>query len=123
MNLFTEEIELAQAVLTRRGGIFDSWSVGAHRDEQRKLWMTHRDCTNMWRTAKVSCMRGIELLEKLKDEHPDDVEKWGLDEALYIWELKKDGCCRVPGYRYVNDVEKREVEEMEEVEEKEHVEE
>jgi hypothetical protein len=73
MNRFIKEIELAQAVLARRGGVFDSWSVGSHHDEQRKLWITHRDCTNMWRTTKVSCMRGIELLERLKYEQPDDV--------------------------------------------------
>jgi hypothetical protein len=118
INFFITDIELAQAVLARRGGIFGSWSAGFHRDEQRKLWMTHRDCTNQWRKAKISCMRGVELLEKLRDEHPEDVEKWGLDEALYIWELKKDGCCCVPGLPgFRTEEEQEEFEKKKEVEE------
>jgi hypothetical protein len=30
-------------------------------------------------------------------------EQWGLDEALYIWELAKDECSQVPGYGHVGD--------------------
>jgi hypothetical protein len=41
----------------------------------------------------------------------------GLDEALYIWELKRDECCRVPGYRYMDDEEMPKIEKRDEVKE------
>jgi hypothetical protein len=116
MNHFIEEVKLAQTVLARRGGIFESHGAGIKLDEDRKKDLTHRDCTNQWRTAKLGCLKGVESLEKLRDKHPDEVEKWGLDEALNIWELKREGCCRVPGYRY-DDKEMPKIEKRDEVKE------
>ena len=54
----------------------------------------------------MKCYRVVEALEKLHDEQPDMIEEWGIDEALYLWELGRDECCKVPGYKYVGNAPK-----------------
>ena len=107
---FTEariaEVKATQAALSRRGGIFDSSNAGGEwctTESNAKKWMTHRDWTKQWRRTRLNCWRLEATLEKLQDERCDMAEQWGLDEALYIWELAKDECSQVPGYGHTGD--------------------
>ncbi|KAG9188564.1 hypothetical protein G6011_07269 [Alternaria panax] len=105
---FTEariaEVKATQAALSRRGGIFGSSNAAGDwctTNDNIKKWMTHRDWTKQWRRTRLNCWRLVETLEKLQDERCDMAQEWGLDEALYIWEMAKDECSQVPGYGHM----------------------
>ncbi|CAA9966998.1 hypothetical protein PTMSG1_10357 [Pyrenophora teres f. maculata] len=97
-----EEIKEIQTALDSRGGIFKS-KTAEPRTKNGWMYANHQTWTKKWREAKIKCCRFVEALEKLRDEHPDMIEDWGMDEALYLWELAADECCKVPGYKYVGD--------------------
>ncbi|KAH6878715.1 hypothetical protein BKA58DRAFT_398726 [Alternaria rosae] len=100
------EVRAAKSALASRGGIFESSKAGPELrtngvDDQS--WMSHKDCTSRWKRAKLDCWRLVATLEKLRDEQSDMAEEWGVDEALYLWELARDECWKVPGCRYLED--------------------
>ncbi|EDU47544.1 hypothetical protein PtrSN002B_000870 [Pyrenophora tritici-repentis] len=97
-----EEIKGIQAALDSRGGIFKS-KMAEPKTENGGMYADHQTWMRKWRGAKIKCCRLVEALERLRDEHPDMMEYWGIDEALYLWELAADECCKVPGYKYVGD--------------------
>jgi hypothetical protein len=105
MEARIREVKFTQAALARRGGIFESSNAGpevyaAIIDGQNR--MTHKDWTSRWKRVKLDCWRLVVTLEKIRDERLEIVEEWGVDEALYLWELAKDECWQVPGCRYVD---------------------
>lgn len=100
MESHIDQIKEVQTRLTSRGGIFESKITGPKTDNGWE-YTNHQTWTSKWRTVKVKCSRVVEALEKLHDEQPDMIEEWGIDEALYLWELARDECCKVPGYKYV----------------------
>jgi hypothetical protein len=103
MGTCINDIKIAQAALARRGGIFESSKAGpalCTTDFDDKKWMSHKDWIRQWMRAKVNFWRLVATLEKLRDEHVEVVEERGVNEALCLWELAKDECWQVPGFRY-----------------------
>jgi len=98
------EVKFATFALARRGGIFESSKAGPElrtNGIDDLGWMSHKDCTGRWKRAKLDCWRLVATLENLRDEHFDMAEEWGVDEALYLWELARDECWKVPGCQYL----------------------
>ncbi|KAI4907530.1 hypothetical protein J4E90_009559 [Alternaria incomplexa] len=98
------EVKFATFALARRGGIFESSKAGPElrtNGIDDLGWMSHKDCTSRWKRAKLDCWRLVANLENLRDEQFDMAEEWGVDEALYIWELARDECWKVPGCQYL----------------------
>ncbi|RMZ67428.1 hypothetical protein GMOD_00001348 [Pyrenophora seminiperda CCB06] len=93
-----DKIKDVQIGLSNRGGIFKS-----KKPDNCWRYIGHKNWINKWRAAKIQCCRFLGALEKLHDDHPDMRQAWGLDEALYLWEMATDECCRVPGYKYLGD--------------------
>lgn len=101
------EVRSAKSALASRGGIFESSKAGPELrtngiDDQN--WMSHKNCTSRWKRAKLDCWRLVATLEELRDEQSDMAEEWGVDEALYLWEIAREECWKVPGCRYLEDL-------------------
>lgn len=93
-----EDIRQIKAAFERRGGIF-----GSRTRSTVHIDLKHKDYVKMWTVAKIQCYRDVELLEKLRDDHSDQAEEWGVLEGLGHWEQSRDEATRVPGYKYVED--------------------
>ncbi|RAR01102.1 hypothetical protein DDE82_006791 [Stemphylium lycopersici] len=101
-----DRVKATQIALAQRGGVFESSTKGPQWstiDGPTRKQVSHKDLLNKWRAAKINCCKLVEALEKMRDKKPEMVDEWGIDEALYLWELAKDECCRVPGYKYLEE--------------------
>ena len=96
------QIKEVQTRLTSHGGIFESKTAGPKTDSGWE-YTNHQTWTSKLRAAKVKCYRVVEALKKLYEEQLDMIEEWGIDEALYLWQLARNECCKVPEYKYVGD--------------------
>ena len=95
-------IQDAQAGLAHRGGVFSSKQRGNDNSFAPDC-VSHKDWTNKWRLAKIDCYKAVRKMEELTVDSPEDARKWGVEEALRIWEEAEEECCRVPGYKYISD--------------------
>lgn len=93
------EIRVVQAGIQNRGGIFAS--KGQYGLDRK--WMSHKDWSTKWRLIKIQCAHHITTLERLRKDHPEQAEEWGITQALEVWEQMQEECSRVPGCKYILD--------------------
>jgi hypothetical protein len=92
------DIRSIKIAFESRGGIFSSKThLGGPFD------LRHKDYVRMWTVAKIECYRDVELLEKLRNDDPEQAKELGVLEGLERWEQAREELCRVLGYKYVDD--------------------
>ncbi|CAO2658087.1 Nn.00g073470.m01.CDS01 [Neocucurbitaria sp. VM-36] len=100
---YVAEIKCVQSGLQERGGIFASKTKPPNTPSGSSRCISHQEWKRRWIVVKGSVNNDVQHLRKLRDKYPDLAERCGIDIALKIWEDAQEMCCRVPGYKYVED--------------------